>query len=163
MISQDYSLPALNIYQIFRLFELRIAALELTVKSLVRQRDVWIRKSGPKEVRSQSFDLDRAGVTIYATEPEVIQKIADFTKEIEKNQLCIEAEESCFAEYKTKMRQTRKDLEEHGCPDTTLIVFDECFIKKKTNEQVAKDIGYSIKTVWNAKVTINKLMEGEVT
>lgn len=148
-----------NIYRIYRFFELKIAGFELEKKALVRERDIWIRKSGPKEVHGQRYDLDIKGITIYATDPEVLEKIDKLTREIIKCQEIIEGWELSFSEYKTRIRQTRKDLEEHGCPDTTLIVFDEAFLKRKTNEQVAKDNFIPLNTVFNKKTEINKLMQ----
>ena len=145
-----------TMYQIYRKYQGDIKMLEEQISAYDRQLENWIKMSGPGLVHGVSYDTNPS-IKQYTPELEVIgeiQRISSLLK-IQRANLVIMT--ASFEKQKRIIRRTSNTLN-----DLELKVFVMGWMDGLTNEQIARELNYSLKRIKNVKTTIYSKMKGTI-
>ena len=143
--------PSIDFYKQIQMLLLDIDTYERMLTSQKQEREHLIKKSGPAPVRSIAFG--EVHTTAYISEQEVINRIAQLSVLIKMNETIVASKKALLKKLRDKGLAVAERLE-----DTRLRIFIASYIDGKSNEQIAYEHQYAIKTVWNVKVEINEML-----
>ena len=142
-----------NFYQQYQSMDLYIKSIEKTLESLNEELDNLIRQSGPQNVRAISYEPTQ-GVSIRLPDMQVLERIQELRAAIAINETNLKTWNRSLDELKRAVIKKAKQSES----ELQLKVFVAAWIEGKDNHVIASELGYSVGTIWNAKVEINRLL-----
>ncbi len=137
---------------------LDIRYYENLVNSQNEELESLIKKSGPGAVRAMAYDKIPGSATVYVPDSTILERIDQLAHLLPLNRLILENKKADLRYLRKEGYKTSEKLE-----DLKLKVFLASYVDGKRNEDIAKELGYSIHTIFHAKVEINRILDLNVS
>lgn len=143
-------------YNYIKSITLDISALSNRISSNKYERYLLIKKCEPSGVRSVAFD-DYKVCKKVISDNDALAKIRKLSNDIAMDQMLLDEKKNILDNLREQGIKAASELN-----DLKLKIFIMAFIDNMSNEMIASELGYSIQTVWNNKVEINKIFEIDI-
>ena len=132
-----------------------INTLKIRLDNYINERAEWIKKSGPAALRTVTYDQPNVQTSgPKHSEEWILDRIAELTGYIDAINLQLADKQVSL----NRLRYQRAKNSEKMSP-LQQKVFSLSVIDGKTNKEIAHELGYSLGTIWNTKMEINKILD----
>jgi hypothetical protein len=139
-----------------------IKASKDMLKNYTKERDLLIKASGPPSMRAVSYDQPKVqGSSAKPNDMKMLMRIGELTELISYYTEIIENKEKTLLKLKYRGKTMLDSLTKNGESTAVLEIFIATVIDGMSKEEIM-DLGYEMKTIYNARSSINKHLEREL-
>jgi hypothetical protein len=127
-----------------------------------KERDMLIKASGPASLKAVSYDQPKVQTSGHVNNDlKMLIRVGELTEYISCYEEIIDSKERTLNKLKYRGKTMINTLTKNGESTAVIEVFIATVIDGMSKDEIT-DLGYELKTVYNARSTINKLLEREL-
>jgi hypothetical protein len=127
-----------------------------------KERDMLIKASGPASLKAVSYDQPKVQTSGHVNNDlKMLIRVGELTEYISCYEKIIDSKERTLNKLKYRGKTMINALTKNGESTAVIEVFIATVIDGMSKDEIT-DLGYELKTVYNARSTINKLLEREL-